>query len=156
MWFFVQLCSGLQDFNWLKGSRGLSAAAELLVPFPFTTRPSHYLLTYIIYPLFTHCVVACLTGTWDCLWGWLLAPPYFMSEVITKCHSLPLLQCPSVISHVSVLVCAYFLTYCLKIAVNLCAKRLFTLCWQYLHHLGTLFFCISFAIVSLLLPSFLF
>jgi len=31
MWFFVQLCSGWQDFNWLKGSRGLSAAAELLV-----------------------------------------------------------------------------------------------------------------------------
>ena len=31
MWFFVQLCSSWQDFNWLKGSRGLSAAAELLV-----------------------------------------------------------------------------------------------------------------------------
>ena len=28
--FFVQLCSSWQDFNWLKGSRGLSAAAELL------------------------------------------------------------------------------------------------------------------------------
>jgi len=31
MWFFVQLCSSWQDFNWLKGSHGLSAAAELLV-----------------------------------------------------------------------------------------------------------------------------
>ena len=31
MWFCVQLCSSWQDFNWLKGSRGLSAAAELLV-----------------------------------------------------------------------------------------------------------------------------
>jgi len=31
MWFFVQLCSSWQDFNWLKGSCGLSAAAELLV-----------------------------------------------------------------------------------------------------------------------------
>jgi len=35
MWFFVQLCSSWQDFNWLKGSRGLSAAAELLVLLPF-------------------------------------------------------------------------------------------------------------------------
>ena len=36
MWFFVdlQLCSSWQDFNWLKGSRGLSAAAELLVHNP--------------------------------------------------------------------------------------------------------------------------
>ena len=33
MWFFVQLCSSWQDFNWLKGSHGLSAAAELLVCF---------------------------------------------------------------------------------------------------------------------------
>jgi len=33
MWFFVQLCSSWQDFNWLKGSCGLSAAAELLVCF---------------------------------------------------------------------------------------------------------------------------
>jgi len=33
MWFFVQLCSSWQDLNWLKGSRGLSAAAELLVWF---------------------------------------------------------------------------------------------------------------------------
>ena len=31
MWFFVQLCSSWHDFNWLEGSRGLSAAAELLV-----------------------------------------------------------------------------------------------------------------------------
>jgi len=31
MWFFVQLCSSWQDFSWLKGSLGLSAAAELLV-----------------------------------------------------------------------------------------------------------------------------
>ena len=31
MWLVVQLCSSWQDFNWLKGSRGLSAAAELLV-----------------------------------------------------------------------------------------------------------------------------
>jgi len=31
MWFFVQLCSSWQDFNWLKGSRGLSVAAELFV-----------------------------------------------------------------------------------------------------------------------------
>ena len=31
MWFFVQLYSSWQDFNWLKGSCGLSAAAELLV-----------------------------------------------------------------------------------------------------------------------------
>jgi len=30
-WFFVQLCSSWQDFNWLKGSRGLSAAAEHLL-----------------------------------------------------------------------------------------------------------------------------
>jgi len=35
MWFFVQLCSSWQDFNWLKGSRGLSAAAELLVLFMY-------------------------------------------------------------------------------------------------------------------------
>ena len=34
MWFFVQLCSSWQDFNWLKGSRGLSAAAELLITSP--------------------------------------------------------------------------------------------------------------------------
>jgi len=32
MWFFIQLCSSWQDFNWLKkGSRGLSVAAELVV-----------------------------------------------------------------------------------------------------------------------------
>jgi len=31
MWFFVQLCSSWQDFNWLKASRGTSAIAELLV-----------------------------------------------------------------------------------------------------------------------------
>jgi len=31
MWFFVQLYSSWQDFNWLKGSRDLFAAAELLV-----------------------------------------------------------------------------------------------------------------------------
>ena len=33
MWFFVQLCSSWQDFNWLKASRGPSAVAELLVIF---------------------------------------------------------------------------------------------------------------------------
>jgi len=26
MWFFVQLCSSWQDFNWLKGSRGLCSS----------------------------------------------------------------------------------------------------------------------------------
>jgi len=31
MWFFVQLCSSWQNFNWLKASRGPSAIAELLV-----------------------------------------------------------------------------------------------------------------------------
>jgi len=31
MWFFVELCSSWQDFNWLKASRGPSAIAELLV-----------------------------------------------------------------------------------------------------------------------------
>jgi len=31
MWFFVQLCSSWQDFDWLKASRGPSAIAELLV-----------------------------------------------------------------------------------------------------------------------------
>ena len=31
MWFFIQLCSSWQDFNWLKASRGPSAIAELLV-----------------------------------------------------------------------------------------------------------------------------
>ena len=31
MWFFVQLCSGWQDLNWLKASRAPSAIAELLV-----------------------------------------------------------------------------------------------------------------------------
>jgi len=31
MWFFLQLCSSWQDFNWLKASRGPSAIAELLV-----------------------------------------------------------------------------------------------------------------------------
>ena len=31
MWFFIQLCSSWQDFNWLKTSRGPSALAELLV-----------------------------------------------------------------------------------------------------------------------------
>jgi len=31
MWFFVQLCSSWQDFNWFKASRGPSAIAELLV-----------------------------------------------------------------------------------------------------------------------------
>ena len=30
MWFFVQLCSSCQDFNWLKASHGPSAIAELL------------------------------------------------------------------------------------------------------------------------------
>ena len=36
MWFFVRVCSSWQDFNWLKGSRGPSAAAELLVVFEET------------------------------------------------------------------------------------------------------------------------
>ena len=31
MWFFVQLCSSWQDFNWLKASRGPSAIAELFL-----------------------------------------------------------------------------------------------------------------------------
>jgi len=31
MWFFVQLCNSWQDSNWLKDSRSLCAAAELLV-----------------------------------------------------------------------------------------------------------------------------
>jgi len=31
MWFFVQLCSNCQDFNWLKASRTPSVIAELLV-----------------------------------------------------------------------------------------------------------------------------
>jgi len=31
MWFFIQLCSSWQDFNWLKASRGHCAIAELLV-----------------------------------------------------------------------------------------------------------------------------
>jgi len=31
MWFFVQLCSSWQDFNWLKASHGPSAIAELFV-----------------------------------------------------------------------------------------------------------------------------
>ena len=31
MWFFVQLCNSWQDFNWFKGLRGPSPAAELLV-----------------------------------------------------------------------------------------------------------------------------
>ena len=31
MWFFVQLCSSWQDFNWLKASCGPSAIAKLLV-----------------------------------------------------------------------------------------------------------------------------
>ena len=31
MWFFVQLCSSWQDFNWLKASRSPSVIAELLV-----------------------------------------------------------------------------------------------------------------------------
>jgi len=31
MWFFVQLCSSWQDFNWLEASRSPSAIAELLV-----------------------------------------------------------------------------------------------------------------------------
>ena len=31
MWFFIQLCSSWQDFNWLKVLRGPSAIAELLV-----------------------------------------------------------------------------------------------------------------------------
>jgi len=38
VWFFVQLCSSWQDFNWLKASRGPSAIAELLVL--HTLRPS--------------------------------------------------------------------------------------------------------------------
>jgi len=35
MWFFVQLCSTWQDFNWLKPSRGHSATAELFVDVKF-------------------------------------------------------------------------------------------------------------------------
>jgi len=31
MWFFIQLCSSWQDFNWFKALRGPSAIAELLV-----------------------------------------------------------------------------------------------------------------------------
>ena len=31
MWFFLQLCSSWQDFNWFKASCGPSAIAELLV-----------------------------------------------------------------------------------------------------------------------------
>ena len=64
MWFFVQLCSSWQDFNWLKGSRGLSAAAELLV----VTRTEMIPITKIL-------VAACMHGrkwaliyllTWEC------------------------------------------------------------------------------------------
>jgi len=33
MWFFVQLCSSWQDFNWLKASCSPSAIVELLVVF---------------------------------------------------------------------------------------------------------------------------
>ena len=41
MWFFEQLCSSCQDFNWLKGSSGLSAAAELLVKNTAENSPKH-------------------------------------------------------------------------------------------------------------------
>jgi len=34
MWFFVQLCSNWQDFDWHSASRGPSAVAELLVTKP--------------------------------------------------------------------------------------------------------------------------
>ena len=37
MWFFVQLCSSWQDFNWLKALRSPSAIAELLVKFKDVT-----------------------------------------------------------------------------------------------------------------------
>ena len=37
MWFFVQLCSSWQDFNWLKASLGPSAIDELLVWVPKIT-----------------------------------------------------------------------------------------------------------------------
>ena len=37
MWFFVQLCSSWQDFNWLKGSRGFSAVAK---PLYFISQPT--------------------------------------------------------------------------------------------------------------------
>jgi len=33
MWFFIQLCSSWQDFNWHSGSRGPSAAIRLLLTF---------------------------------------------------------------------------------------------------------------------------
>jgi len=43
-----------------------------------------------------------------------------MAEVITKCHSLPLLQYSSVVSHLSLLVCVYFARHCVKVAGKLC------------------------------------
>ena len=44
MWFFVQLCSSWHDFNWLKGSHGLSAAAELLLSSVYLTVACHWRL----------------------------------------------------------------------------------------------------------------
>ena len=48
MWFFVQLCSSWQDFKWLKGSHGLSAAAELLVNLCLTTEETNLIRTKLI------------------------------------------------------------------------------------------------------------
>ena len=48
MWFFVQLCSSWQDFNWLKASRGPSAIAELLVVLTFSTAADMY--RYLRFP----------------------------------------------------------------------------------------------------------
>jgi len=47
MWFFVQLCSSWQDFNWLKASHGPSVIAELIV----TLYVLHYayLNTYVVF-----------------------------------------------------------------------------------------------------------
>jgi len=49
MWFFVQLCSSWQDFNWLKGSRGPSAAAELLVVFVIVDLHHVWFVEWIFY-----------------------------------------------------------------------------------------------------------
>ena len=49
MWFFVQLCSSWQNFNWLKASRGPSAIAELLANNGTTLNTAHNAMNELIY-----------------------------------------------------------------------------------------------------------
>ena len=104
MWFFVQLRSSWQNFNWRKASRGPSAIAELLVtdasiivhekpwtihhyillPFTYATYQHNYVLqkttrlqkAHISLSLLLYCLQEELDNCWDG-WPWLKSTPEF-------------------------------------------------------------------------------